>query len=349
MHTRATLERVTVMGNAIYADDGHRVATPASLDATWEALDEHGGFAWIGLYRPDATELDAVAAEFGLHGLAVEDALSGHQRAKLEQYADTRFIVLRPARYLDPDERVEFGEVHLFVGANFVVVIRHAEAPDLAQVRDRLEREPELLARGPLAVLYGIVDRIVDDYAPVIAGLENDIDEIEEQLFTGDAAVARRIYDLSGEVMEFQRAVKPLAQMIEGVRARLPESDPAGLELRRSFRDVADHVIRITEKADELRQTLQNALQVHATLVAQRQNEQMQRLSETSLKQAEQAKKISSWAAILFAPSLVAGIYGMNFHAMPELSFPFGYPLALLVMAGFSVTLYLVFKARSWL
>ncbi|WP_417564367.1 magnesium and cobalt transport protein CorA [Microbacterium sp.] len=340
---------MAVIDNAIYASDGHRVATPASLDATWEALGEHHGFAWIGLYRPDEGELGAVAAEFGLHELAVEDALSGHQRAKLEQYADTRFIVLRPARYIDSDERVEFGEVHLFVGANFVVVIRHAEAPDLARVRRRLEHEPELLARGPLAVLYGIVDRIVDDYVPVIAGLENDIDEIEEQLFTGDSTVAKRIYDLSGEVMEFQRAVKPLADMIETVRGRLPESETASLELRRSFRDVADHVIRITDKADELRQTLQNALSVNATLVAQRQNDEMQRLSETSVKQAEQTKKISSWAAILFAPSLIAGVYGMNFHGMPELSWPFGYPLAVLVMVAFSVTLYLVFKARSWL
>jgi magnesium transporter len=340
---------VTVIGNAIYANDGRRIATPASLDATWEALDAHGGFAWIGLYRPDEAELDSVAAEFGLHGLAVEDALRGHQRAKLEQYGDISFAVLRPARYIDADERVEFGEVHLFVGGDFVVVIRHAEAPDLGHVRERLEQESEVLARGPLAVMYGIVDRIVDDYAPVVAGLENDIDEIEEQLFTGDAAVARRIYDLSGEVMEFQRAVKPLAQMIESVRERLPEGNPGALELRRSFRDVADHVIRITEKADELRQTLQNALSVNATLVAQRQNEQMQRLSETSVKQAEQAKKISSWAAILFAPSLITGIYGMNFHAMPELSLPFGYPLAILLMVGFSAALYAVFKARSWL
>jgi len=341
---------VTVIDNAVYAN-GRRIVTPASLHETFEALEATGGFAWIGLYRPDEKELGAVSEEFGLHELAVEDTLVGHQRAKLDRYSDTRFIVLRPARYIDRDERVEFGEVHLFVGAHFVVAIRHAEAPNLALVRARLEHEPELLERGPLAVLYAILDRVVDDYEPVVAGLENDIDEIEEQLFTGDAEVARRIYDLSGEVMEFQRAVKPLVQMIEGVRAELSDSDQdeESLELRRSFRDVLDHVLRITEKAEEYRQTLQNALAVNATLVAQRQNEEMKRMTEASLAQGEQTKKISSWAAILFAPSLIAGIYGMNFHNIPELALSFGYPLALLAMVAFSVTLYFVFKSRSWL
>lgn len=344
-------DAVTVIDNAVYVD-GRRVATPVSLDDTFEALQAApGGFAWIGLYRPDAAELEVVAKEFGLHELAVEDALTGHQRAKLDRYGDTRFVVLRPARYLDAEERVEFGEVHLFVGQDFVVGVRHAESPDLGRVRARLESDG-LLARGPMGVLYAVLDQVVDEYAPVVAGLENDIDEIEDELFSGEAAVAKRIYDLSGEVMEFQRATKPLVGVIETLRAELDagsSDDDSGLELRRSFRDVLDHVIRITEKADEFRQTLQNALSVHATLVAQRQNEVMQSLTETSLAQSEQTKKISSWAAIFFAPSLVAGIYGMNFHNMPELGWEAGYPFAIVLMIASASVLYLIFKSRHWL
>lgn len=335
---------MTVIDNAIYVD-GRRVATPANLDATAEALAGSGGFAWIGLYRPEARELATIASEFELHPLAVEDALHGHQRAKLDRYGDTQFLVLRPARYLDAQETVEFGEVGIFVGTDFVIAIRQAESPNLALVRERLEGTPELLGRGSMGVLYAIMDQVVDEYAPVIAGLENDIDEIEAQLFSGDPAVTKRIYDLSGEVMDIQRAVRPLVTVIASSRADLEAKHGkhgSALELRRSFRDVLDHVIRIVEKIEEFRQTLQNALTVHATLVAQRQN-------ENSLAQSEQTKKIGSWAAILFAPSLVTGIYGMNFVFMPELASPWGYPLALLTMVAFAVALYVVFKRRSWL
>ncbi|MFH8250035.1 magnesium and cobalt transport protein CorA [Microbacterium sp. B2969] len=335
---------MAVIDNAIYVD-GRRVASPQTLARTSESLTEHGGFAWIGLYRPEPVQLNIIAAEFELHPLAIEDALLGHQRAKLERYGDTLFVVLRAARYVDAAETVEFGEVEVFVGAGFVVAIRHAEAPNLALVRHRLESAPELLQRGPLAVLYAILDRIVDDYEPVVIGLQNDIDEIEVQLFTGDPAVTRRIYDLSGEVMEFLRAVRPLTTMIASLRDDLEESygdDPEILELRRSFRDIQDHVIQMVEKIEEFRHTLQNALTVHATLVAQRQN-------ETSLAQSEQTKRISSWAAILFAPSLITGIYGMNFAHMPELAWTWGYPLALLTMVVFAFVLYRVFKSRNWL
>lgn len=199
---------MTVIDNAIYRD-GTRVATPASLDETFERRAEHGGFAWIGLYRPTDAELDALAEEFGLHQLAVEDTRKGHQRAKLERYGDTLFVVLRPARYLDAEEEVEFGELHVFIGPDFAITIRHAESPNLARVRHRLESSPELLAKGPEAVLYAVLDEVVDEYAPVDLGLENDIDEIEEQLFSGDPVVTRRIYDLASEVMEFQRATRP--------------------------------------------------------------------------------------------------------------------------------------------
>lgn len=335
---------VTVIDNAIYVE-GRRVSTPRTLARTSEELALHGGFAWIGLYRPEPVQLNIVAAEFDLHPLAVEDALLGHQRAKLERYGDTRFLVLRPARYVDAQEKVEFGELEMFVGPNFVLAIRHAEAPNLALVRSRLESTPELLARGPLAVLYAVLDEVVDEYEPVIAGLENDIDEIENQLFTGDATVTRRIYDLSGEVIEFQRAVRPLTGMIGSLRDELESrsaDDPDVLELRRALRDVLDHVISVVEKIEEFRVTLQNALTVHATLVAQRQN-------ETSIAQSEQTKRISSWAAILFAPSLITGIYGMNFVFMPELHVPWGYPMALLAMALFATGLYVVFRSKRWL
>lgn len=335
---------VAVIDNAIYVD-GRRVASPQTLARTAESLAETGGFAWIGLYRPEPAQLNILAAGFDLHPLAVEDALLGHQRAKLERYGDTRFLVLRPARYLDAEETVEFGEIEIFAGKDFVIAIRHAEAPNLALVRHRLESTPELLARGPLGVLYAILDRVVDDYEPVVVGLENDIDEIEMQLFSGDPAVTKRIYDLSGEVMEILRSLRPLVGMIGSIRDDLEQTrgdEPDALELRRSFRDVLDHVILVVEKSEEFRQTLQNALSVHATLVAQRQN-------EVSLAQSDQTKRISSWAAIIFAPSLITGIYGMNFVHMPELMWPWGYPLALVTMAAFATALYLVFRSKNWL
>jgi magnesium transporter len=338
---------MALVDNAVYVD-GRRSADPRSLDETYELLRQRSGMAWIGLYRPDADEIRSVAREFDLHPLAVEDAIAAHQRPKLERYGTTLFTVLRPARYLDETERVEFGEVHVFTGEGFVVTVRHAEAPDLGRVRDRLERTPELLRLGPEAVLYAILDQVVDEYAPVVAGLENDIDEIEDQLFKGDPAVSRRIYELSREVIEFQRATRPLLGMLSSLEGGFDKYQ-VDVEMRRSLRDVHDHAIRIVERADSFRALLQNALTVQATLVGQQQNEEMRSLTETSLVQNEEVKKISAWAAILFAPTLVGAVYGMNFDKMPELHWPLGYPLALALMVVTSVTLYLVFKRRSWL
>jgi len=280
--------------------------------------------------------------------VASHDTLAGHQRAKLERYADTLFIVLRPARYVDTTERVEFGELHIFVGPDFVVTVRHAESPDLAKVRKRMEETPHLLALGPEAVLYAILDQVVDEYVPVIAGLQNDIDEIEDQLFDGDPAVSRRIYALSREVMEFQRATQPLVPMFEALQRGF-DKYRVDLELHRHLRDVLDHALRVVERADAFRQLLQNALTVHSTLVAQSQNDEMRRLSETGLAQSEQVKKISSWAAILFAPALVGTIYGMNFRNMPELDWTYGYPMALGLMVVLGGVLYRAFKKRNWL
>ena len=338
---------MALIDNRIYVD-GRATAAPTNLEETYELLRDRDGMAWIGLYRPDLAEIHSVAAEFALHPLAVEDALKGHQRAKLERYEDTLFVVLRPAWYLDAEETVEFGEVHLFIGPAFVVTIRHAANPDLARVRRRMERNPELLARGPEAVLYAVLDEVVDGYGPVVAGLENDIDEIEDQLFGGDPAVARRIYELLGEVIDFQRAIGPLRGMLEGL-LRGSDKYQVDVELQRSLRDVLDHVLRTGERADFFRVLLQNALTVHSTLVTQQQNEQMRHLSEASLTQNEEVKRISAWAAILFAPTLIGTIYGMNFEYMPELGWRAGYPLAVAAMVAMGVVLYVIFKRRRWL
>jgi magnesium transporter len=298
--------------------------------------------AWIGMFRPTPEEIAQVADEFSLHPLAVEDALTGHQRSKLERYGDILFVVLRPARYIDESETVEFGELHVFVGPDFIVTIRHAESPDLSRVRRRMEREPELLALGPEAVLYAILDEIVDEYSPVIDGVENDIDEIEDALFeNGGVTLSKRIYDLSREVITLQRAVAPLSDMLDALQRGAPKYE-VDLELQRSLRDVHDHTLRLIDKIAAFRSILDNALTVNATIVTQRQ-------TDTALVQNEQVKKISGWAAILFGPTLVGTIYGMNFVYMPELEWPLGYPMALALMAATSVTLYWVFRKRHWL
>lgn len=343
-----TQRRTVMVDNAIYVK-GVRTANPASLDETYALLHERKGMAWIGLYRPDAADLQSVAIEFGLHPLAVEDTIAAHQRPKLERYGDVLFVVLRPARYIDETERVEFGELHVFVGQDFAITIRHAESPDLGKVRHRLESHRDLLCLGPEAVLYAILDQVVDEYLPVVAGLRNDIDEIEDQLFVSrDQSVSRRIYDLSREVIEFQRATSPLLGILDALEGGFDKYD-VDVELRRNLRDVHDHAIRIVEQADAFRSLLENALTVHASLVNQQQNEEMRHLTEASLSQSEEVKRISGWAAILFAPSLVGTVYGMNFTNMPELDWRFGYPMALLAMVAMSALLYAIFKHRRWL
>jgi len=344
---------VSMVNNAIYID-GKRAVRPASLDQTVDELrrcpDAEHTFCWIGLLHPSDDEIRAVAKEFNLHPLAVEDAIDAHQRPKLERYDNTLFVVLRPARYVDPVEVVELGEVHLFIGPDFVVALRHAEQPDLAEVRNRLEETPDLLRLGPYAVLYAVLDRVVDDYGPVLDGLQNDIDEIEVQVFDGDPAASRRIYTLSREVIEFQRAVDPLQDVLRQLRNVLnSRGTNADLELRRRLRDVNDHLARVVERTDGFRQLLTNILQVNAALVGQRQNDEMTRLTEASYQQNEQVKRISSVAAILFAPTLIAGIYGMNFTHMPELHWVLGYPFAVALMVLLSVALYVIFRYRGWL
>jgi magnesium transporter len=344
----AARERGSLVDSAIYAD-GHRVASPPNLLETYRSLrGTENGLAWVGLYRPSETELDSLAEEFDLHELAVEDAIHAHQRPKLERYDQTLFVVLRAARYLDASETVEFGELHLFIGPEFVVTVRHSESPDLAVVRRRLEQTPQLLALGTDAILYAILDAVVDGYAPVVDGLENDIDEIETEVFNGEPAVSRRIYELTREVIEFQRAVYPLNAMLDALQAGL-ERYQVDEEIRRDLRDVADHVTEVNERIDSFRVLLRDILTVNGTLVAQRQNEEMTSLSEASNAQNEEVKKISAWAAILFAPTLIGTIYGMNFDFMPELHWALGYPFAVGLMAMVSLVLFIVFKGRRWI
>ncbi|MET7622061.1 magnesium and cobalt transport protein CorA [Streptomyces sp. NPDC005408] len=338
----------SVVQAALYRD-GRRVSTPDSLAQTFRQLREYpDGMAWIGLHRPTEAEVHSLAAEFDLHELAVEDALEAHQRPKLERYGDTLFVVLRAARYLDAQEEVEFGELHVFVGKDFLITVRHGAAPDLSAVRHRMEKTPELLALGPEAVLYAILDAVVDGYAPVVAGVQNDIDEIETQVFGGDPAVSRRIYELSREMVEFQRATRPLVGMLHALMAGFAKYG-TDEELQRYLRDVADHVTHTSERVDSFRQALADILTVNATLVTQQQNEEMRAMAEAGIEQNEEIKKISSWAAILFAPTLVGTIYGMNFETMPELKWAAGYPFAILLMAAVCISLYFIFKRRDWL
>ncbi|MFJ8938684.1 magnesium and cobalt transport protein CorA [Streptomyces sp. NPDC102365] len=342
------VEPGSVVQAALYRD-GVRVATPATLADTFRELrDQPDGMAWIGLARPTENEILSLAAEFDLHPLAVEDAMEAHQRPKLERYGETLFVVLRAARYLDASEEVDFGELHVFLGPDFLITVRHGAAPDLSAVRRRMEESPELLSLGPEAVLYAILDAVVDGYAPVVSGVQNDIDEIETEVFGGDPWVSRRIYELSREMVEFQRATRPLVGMLHGLMAGFAKYGTDD-ELQRYLRDVADHVTHTSERVDGFRQALTDILTVNATLVTQQQNAEMRALAEAGFEQNEEIKKISSWAAILFAPTLVGTIYGMNFTHMPELHWVLGYPFAVALMAVVCTSLYVIFKRRDWL
>jgi magnesium transporter len=334
---------------AVIYRDGRRVQCLPTVAETNERLRQQPGtMAWIGLSHPAEKQLLAAADEFGLHHLAVEDAIKAHQRPKLDRYRDTLFVALRTARYVDASEEVRFGEVHVFVGDGLVLTVRHGDAPNLAAVRMRMENTPDLLRHGPESVLYAVLDHVVDGYAPVVAGLQNDIDEIETEVFRGEPTVSRRIYKLTREVIEFQRATRPLLDVLGALIAGF-EKHCIHDELRRYLRDVTDHATTVAERVDGFRQMLDRIVTVNATLVSQAQTEKMERLTEASYAQSEEIKKISAWAAILFAPTLVGTVYGMNFHHMPELLWRWGYPFSLGLMALVCVALYLLFRRRRWL
>ena len=292
------------------------------------------GFAWVGLVEPTAQEFDAVRREFDLHELAVEDAVRAHQRPKLEIYGDTLFLVIKTVRYVDSEQLVDVGEVMVFVGPDFLITVRHGEAGGLGRVREQLERRPELLAMGPGAALHAIVDRIVDAYEPVVDGVVEDIEEVEAEVFSaGTANPVERIYRLRREVLEFARAVLPLrAPLRELAAPDVPNIDP---QLSPYFRDAADHAVRVGDQIEGFGTLLAGVLQANLTQVTVRQNEDMRR--------------ISAWVAIIAVPTAVAGIYGMNFDHMPELGWRYGYPAVLLLIIVICLGLYVRFRRVGWL
>jgi magnesium transporter len=323
-----------IVENTIYVDGRRAAQQPSSLQETYEVLRQlDNGVAWIDLYKPTQEEFESVAQELELPSRVIEDAIKPQQRPKVVRYGDSIFVVLKTARYLDEPEKVEFSEAHVLVGKDFVVTIRYEEIPALEEVRRRLEGEPELLHQGPQPILHELMDQIVDDYEPVVEGLGEDIQEVEGEVFGGNAGASQRIYELSRELVQFQRAISPLARALE----RVAESDEYDIdpEVRSYLRDLHDRVLRVKEPTEGFRDMLSDILVVNLTLISVRQN--------------DQTKKISAWAAILIVPTLIAGIYGMNFDYMPELHWTFGYPFALALILSISVGLYAVFKHVEWL
>lgn len=304
-----------------------------SLEDAATICDRGEGFVWLGLFEPDATMLSEVQDHFNLHELAVEDAQSFHLRPKIEQYADgIQFVVLRTARYDDKSEEVEFGEISLFLSREFAITVRQGVASDLRQSRVRLEQRPELLAEGPSSVLWAVLDQVVDNYAPVVEGLERDIEEVEATVFSALAAPAQRIYFLRREVTDFYRAVHPLLGPLESLeRGGYRASEP----LREYFRDVNDHLKLVNEEVSAQRDLLVTVLQANMAMLSVEQNEVV--------------RTISGWAAIITVPTLIASIYGMNFDNMPELGWNLGYPGALGLMFVIGVCLYGYFKHVRWL
>jgi magnesium transporter len=289
---------------------------------------------WVGLHDPSQEEFDDVARQFHLHELAVEDAIKAHQRAKLEIYGDSLFVVLKPATYDDAAEEIELGDIMLFVGDRFVVTVRHGTLGSLGSVRTRLEGDRELLARGPIAVLYAVLDRVVDDYLPVATDLDRDVEQVEEDVFSADGGnPTERIYRLKRQILEFHRATAGLIEPLDLlVRNRVPvDTEP----LAEYLRDVQDHARRVDQQVDAHRDLLTSVLQAN--------------LAQVGIRQNEDARRISAWVAIAAVPTLIAGIYGMNFDHMPELHTAWGYPLALLVMVGICVSLYRGFRRSGWL
>jgi magnesium transporter len=326
-----------IVDSAIYVD-GKRTES-SGLEGIRRTCSERDGFAWIGLVEPDEEEFASVTREFSLPEMALREEIRVHQRPKLERYGDLLFVVLKTARYMDEEERVEFGEIHVFLGRDFIVTVRNGEESSLEEARKALEREPGFLRRGTGAMLWAVVDRIVGDYEPVVDGLGNDVEEIEEEVFGGNAGVSRRIYELSREVLQFRRTAQPLAKVLEHLSG---ESYGFDREVVRRMRGVHDHVLRVSEQIDGFRELLSNILNVNLTLVSIEQNAAMQR-------QNVQVQKISAWAAIVAVPTLITGIYGMNFRYMPETHWLLGYPFALMMMGVISGLLYLGFRRAGWL
>ena len=321
-----------IVDMAVY-ENGSRRPGKLLLEDAYEACRDGKSFAWIELQEPTAEEFDSVLREFDLHELAVEDAIQAHQRPKLDVYDKGLLMVLKRARYIEADEHIELGEILVFVGDGFIITVRHGKAA-LHDVRHRLEKRPELLRLGPAAALYAIVDDVVDDYGPVIAALEQDLAELEADVFSDERATPPKlIYAKKRQVLKLYSAIAPLVEPLDRLEQGDLEMIPE--ELRPYFRDVDDHLIRYVREVEGFREMLTSVLAANLTQVSVRQNEDV--------------RKISAWAAIVAVPTLITGIYGMNFEHMPELGWRFGYPLALAAMAAVCLFLYTSFRRAGWL
>ncbi|MFE9683337.1 magnesium/cobalt transporter CorA [Streptomyces sp. NPDC002701] len=327
---------------AIYRD-GHRTEGPEDLsDALDSARSSGDAFVWIGLHEPTEREFDLVTAEFGLHPLAVEDALKAHQRPKLEVYDDSLFAVLKPVTYEPDSDTVSTGELMIFLGDSFVVTVRHGEGSPLKSLRARLEKDPEMLRLGPTSVLYSIADATVDHYLEVATELQTDLEELEAEVFSPDGGgsrnIASRIYTFKRQILEFRRATGPLSPPV----SRLAGSGAAGPAVpfvddraQPFFRDVNDHLTRVNESVEALDRLVSDVLSAHLAQMSVRQNDDM--------------RKISSWAAMAAVPTMIAGIYGMNFEHMPELRWVWAYPAVIALMVVLEILLFRLFKQRGWL
>ncbi len=325
-----------IVDNALYRH-GVRVpldCAPSDIHELRSLADQDGDFVWLGLHEPSEVELEDVAIAFGLHPLAVEDAFNAHQRPKLERYEDSLFLVLKTLWYVDEDDAVETGEINLFVGSDFIVTVRHGKGSELHSARLYLESTESVLTHGPSAVVYAVCDRVVDGYTGVVESLQVDVDEVEESVFsparTNDSV---RIYTLKREIAEVRRAVMPLKEPMRRfssatVPGIVPEAAPF-------FRDVADHLARAAEDVDTLDSLLSTAFDAHLARISVQQNEDM--------------RKISAGIGLAATPTLIAGVYGMNFEHMPELAWYYGYPFALALMVGASAALWFFFKRSGWL
>jgi magnesium transporter len=320
--------------NCVAYCDGRRVDS-VSIDQITEALMDNDHFIWIGLREPTPDLLKQVQLAFGLHELAVEDAFRAHQRPKIELYGESLFVVLRTA-YFDQDQRrVEVGETHMFLGAQYIVVVRHGPSLPYVGVRARLEATPKLLCKGPGAALYAVMDFVVDQYFPLVDALECELEALEDSIFS--EAFSRetpgQIYKLQGQLIQVKRVVSPLIDICN--RLTRVDYKLVSEEMQPYFRDVYDHVVRVNEMVDTQRELLTTALEANFSLMSLAQNEVM--------------KRFAGWGAIIALPTMIAGIYGMNFVVMPELSWPFSYPLVLALIIGLCSFLYMRFRRVGWL
>jgi magnesium transporter len=331
--TTAEVPSTGIINCAAYSG-GQRVADLPICDIR-KTLEHSDRFVWIGLNEPSETVLREVQREFNLHDLAIEDALSAHQRPKLELYEGSAFVVLRTAQLLPGGIGLEFGETHVFVGSRYIVSVRHGSLKSHIGLRARCEATPQLLTKGPGFVLYALMDFIVDQYLPIVQALEEQLEVLEEEIFgeSFDRNTTGRIYRLKRDLLALKRAVSPLVDVCN----RLMRSDSALVpdDTRPYFRDVYDHVVRMNEMIDNLRELLTTALEANLSLI--------------SVSQTEHTKRLAAWAAIIAVPTMIAGVYGMNFDHMPELHWPFGYPLVMAIMFGACGVLFIGFRRSGWL